>query len=178
MSMMQFGIREAQRSFFDRKSVIDAVGRKRARVLSKFGAYVRTRAKTSMRKARQKSLSEMSEKEVISFERAKRRAAKEGKPTPRRPNASSKPGEPPRVVLGMLKKFLYFAYDARTGSVVIGPAKLGGGSDAPPTLEDGGHVTLPNGKTVEIKARPFMKPAFAAELPRVPSLWAGALDGK
>lgn len=37
-------------SFLDRQKVIDAVGRARARVLAKWGAFVRRRARSSMRR--------------------------------------------------------------------------------------------------------------------------------
>lgn len=51
---------------------------------------------------------------------------------------SSKPGEPPRMRTGLLKKFLFYGYDASSDSVVIGPAAISGGTDAPHVLEFGG----------------------------------------
>jgi len=45
---MQFDLKQAKSAFFDRKAVTDAIDAGTWKVLSKFGAYVRTRAKTSM----------------------------------------------------------------------------------------------------------------------------------
>ena len=177
MGSLKVGIRDAQGSFFDRASVLRQVDRARARVFSKFGAFVRTRARSSMRPARQKSLSEMSREEIVVYEERVRYAEKHGRDKPKRPAASSAPGEAPRVQLGFLKQFLYFAYDDESKSVVIGPAKLNRDGEAPLTLEEGGSVRLWNGRTVTIEARPYMRPAFLAETENVPALWAGALDG-
>lgn len=44
------GVKLAQRSFFDRKPVVSATDRANRRVLSKFGAFVRTRARGSMKR--------------------------------------------------------------------------------------------------------------------------------
>jgi len=51
---------------------------------------------------------------------------------------------------------------------VIFPKKSG---KALPALEYGGKSDTEGGRTVKIKARPFMGPAFDANLPMVPSLW-------
>jgi hypothetical protein len=174
----EIDIRMARGAFFNRRAVTGAVSLAKRKVLSKFGAFVRTRARSLMRPARMKSRAEMSSAEIIVYEEKKRYALRVHGPTPRRPMASSKPGDPPRVILGLLKQHLYFSYDADKGSVVIGPAKLNGtNSNAPEVLEHGGWVRMPNGRNVWIEARPFMSPSFEAEMPGVPMLWAGALDG-
>jgi hypothetical protein len=45
-----FGLRQAKANFFDRAAVKSAVDRATIRVLSRFGAFVRTRARSSIRK--------------------------------------------------------------------------------------------------------------------------------
>jgi hypothetical protein len=95
--------------FVDRRAVIDAVGRVRARVLSKAGAFVRRTAKGKIRYAK----------------------------------SASKPGNPPHAHRGKrgsspLRDLIYFAYDERTCSVVIGPTPFRGVAIAPRTLELGG----------------------------------------
>lgn len=50
----------------------------------------------------------------------------------------SLPGQPPRVVKGQIKKFLFFSWDNTTRTVVVGPTLLPKGTGAPSTLEYGG----------------------------------------
>ena len=59
-------------------------------------------------------------------------------------------------------------------SVVIGPARLSGSTDAPETLEHGGVVTLKRrGRRIRkrYQPRPFMGPAFDRERPKLPAMW-------
>ncbi|MCZ2341691.1 MAG: hypothetical protein LC104_07830 [Bacteroidales bacterium] len=110
------------------------------KVLSKFGAYVRQRAKTSIRKRK----------------------------------GISPPGSPPYSHVGLLKKFLFFAYDAERQSVVIGPTRIREASEAPKLLEHGGDTTLETKRgrqRIRYRPRPFMGPAFLAEQAKLPALW-------
>ena len=148
--------------FFDRKRIVDSMDKATLRALKEFGRLVRKRAQKSLQVA----------------------------------EGVSRPGDPPHIhkSLGItktskstgrvrtqsvspLREFLFFAYDKDTKSVVIGPAKLNKpGSLA--ALEKGGQsLILRRGKEelVNIAARPFMKPAFDAELPRAPRLWQNAM---
>ena len=109
--------------FFDRGAVQAAVDEGTRKALSKFGAYVRTRAKSSIRK--RKSI--------------------------------SKPGFPPSSHAGDLRRLILFQYDKPKNSVVIGPLPYH--QSAADLLEYGG---IRNGKFY--RERPFMRPAFAAEL--------------
>ena len=94
----------------------------------------------------------------------------------RRRKGTSKPGKPPFSHTGLLKNFIYFGYDTARRSVVIGPVVLAGNSGkAPSTLESGGTVTLPDGHKARIEPRPFMGPAFTAEIEKVPDLWHGVI---
>ena len=80
----------------------------------------------------------------------------------------------------MLKKFIFFGYDADRRSVVIGPTRLNqkGRGEAPPLLEYGGKATLVRRgkkKRVTYQARPYMGPAFEKEKPQLPAMWRGSV---
>lgn len=109
--------------FFDKPEVMAAVDRGTRKALSKFGAYTRTRAKSSIKKRK----------------------------------GSSAPGSPPSSHTGYLKRLIFFGYDAQKKSVVIGPLPFR--KNAARIIEEGG---LERGSLYQ--ARPFMKPAFDAEL--------------
>lgn len=137
---------EIKKLFFDRQAVISKVDAATRRVLSKFGAFVRRSAKSSIRKRK--------------------------KPAP--------PGQPPSSHTGLLKKFIFFGYDAARQSVVIGPTRLNqkGRGEAPPLLEYGGKATLVRRgkkKRVTYPARPYMGPAFEKEKPQLPAMWRGSV---
>lgn len=97
--------------FFDRRAIIDRIGRARAAVLSKAGAFIRRGAKGNIRYAK----------------------------------SASKPGNPPHAHATQkggkdspLRELIYFAYDDRTNSVVIGPMPFRGTAVVPRVLELGG----------------------------------------
>jgi hypothetical protein len=130
-------IAKFQNGFFDRLAVTKSVEEATRKALSKAGAFVRQSAKTSLRYR----------------------------------NKASKPGQPPSVHRGstikgrsvsLLKEMIFFAYDARTRSVVIGPALLNSaasftrrtGKSVPQILEEGGEI-----KIVEVFHRGRWKPA-------------------
>lgn len=144
--MIGLDFKAAKAGFFDRGPVLAAVDRATRKVLSRFGAFVRTRAKSSIRKRK----------------------------------AISKPGSPPSSHAGLLKKFIFFAYDLDRKSVVIGPVKLEKpvSPTALPALEYGGpSVRERKGKRerITVRARPFMGPAFAKELPGLPAMWRDSI---
>lgn len=138
---MGFDVKAVQKNFFDRKAVIAAIDRDLKKALSKFGAFVRTRARSSIRKA---------PRAVVNGKRTKAQAV-------------SPPGRPPYSHTGDLKRFIYFSFDPVRKSVVIGPVLKAGGGEAPALLEYGGA-----GRKGKYAARPYMRPAFAAELPNAP----------
>lgn len=157
--------------FFDSSRVLARVDRARRRVLSRFGAFVRTRARSSIRKRKK----------------------------------ASAPGQPPSSHEGSLKRLLFFAYDASSRSVVVGPVPFQRG-EAPELLEEGGtairrrrvrpagsrkasapqaaafrrlvaagRITRPEPEYVTYqatyRARPYMAPAAEAERPKFAPLW-------
>jgi len=140
---------EITKLFFDKKAVLGKVDRATRRVLSRFGAFVRRTARSSIRK--RKSL--------------------------------SAPGAPPSSHSGLLKKFIFFGYEPRKRSVVIGPVRLSQKiGDAPEALEHGGTSTVVEGgrrrrrkRRITIRARPFMGPAMEKERPKLPAMWAGSV---
>ena len=167
--MIDMRLKSFQKMFFPSKAIprrVDAASRK---VLSKFGAFVRRTARSSIRKRK----------------------------------GASKPGQPPSSHTGLLKKFIWFGYEPKKRSVVIGPARLASrNSGAPEILEYGGMHKLKTdmilrvggpgrdnkgrftlgqrkkvrkGKKLRIAARPFMGPAMEKEKPQLPSMWANSV---
>lgn len=143
--MIGFKIDKAM--FFDRQKVIDATDRASRRVLSRFGAFVRQRARTSIRKRK----------------------------------GTSAPGNPPHSHVGLLRRFIFFGYDRRKHSVVIGPTALAAsGGEAPALLEYGGTARIRDPRsgrrrTARYRGRPYMGPALEAEQPKLPSMWRNSI---
>lgn len=80
----------------------------------------------------------------------------------KRSKRSAPPGTPPYVHVGLLKRHIYFTYDAANQSVVIGPILIRAGSIVPSLLEYSGNV----GKKV-YEARPYMRPAHQQGLAKL-----------
>jgi len=137
---------EITKLFFDKKAVRDKVDAGTRRVLSKFGAFVRRTARSSIRKRKK----------------------------------TSQPGSPPSSHTGLLKKFIFFGYDPRKDSVVIGPVRLTqkGRGEAPSLLEYGGTTKVEyrgKRKRARVRPRPFMGPAFEKEQPKLPAMWRDSI---
>jgi len=140
---------EITRLFFDKKAVTSRVDRTTRRVLSRFGAFVRRTARSSIRKRKR----------------------------------TSEPGKPPSSHTGLLKRFIFFGYDPRKDSVVIGPVRLSqkGRGEAPSLLEHGGNTQVEHRgqrKRARVRARPFMGPAFEQEQPKLPAMWRDSIPRK
>jgi hypothetical protein len=138
--MIGMTFQAAKGSFFDREKVKRSVDAGTRKVLSKFGAFVRQRAKTSIRKRK----------------------------------GTSPPGQPPYSHVGLLRKFVLFAYDPQRRSVVIGPTLTKEGSQAPRLLEHGGDAVIEDrgkARRVRYRPRPFMQPAIEAEKPKLSAMW-------
>jgi len=94
--------------------------------------------------------------------------------------AASRPGTPPSSHTGLLKRFIFFAYEPALRSVVIGPMRLNqrNRGDAPSLLEYGGRTTLVR-RDKELRRtyrpRPYMGPAFEKERPKLPDMWRGSI---
>ena len=96
----------------------------------------------------------------------------------RKRKKASTPGKPPSSHTGLLKKFIWFAYEAIRRSVVIGPLRLSkrGRGEAPSLLEHGGVTMMESRRKGErtkarIRPRPFMGPAMEKEKDQLAALW-------
>ncbi len=148
--MVSLKLKGGKAGFFDSKEVLAALGRAKAKVFARVGAKVRAAAQKSLVYADGPSAP--------------------GKPphahkSRTRTRTSKKTGKTRTRSVSFLREFLYFSYDKTTSSVVVGPVKLQSTVDpkALPALEYGGAaVIMDKGKrvSVNIKARPFMGPAF------------------
>lgn len=136
--------------FFTAAGVADGVDAGTRKALSKFGAFVRRRAKSALK-------------------------YKDGPARPGRPphvhrsatfKRKGKGGKKKPQPVSPLRELIFFSYDKATKSVIIGPAIGGSRSGAPEKLEKGG-TTRVNGRTVTIRPRPTMEPAFRVELAAV-----------
>jgi hypothetical protein len=85
----------------------------------------------------------------------------------RRKKGPSEKGKPPRVVTGLLKRYILFGYDKFKQSVVTGAARIFGFKDAgiaPEVLETG-----------ELD-RPFVRPEFKKQLQlHMPGMWKDSI---
>lgn len=144
------GIKLDKRLFFDRRAVIERIGKVGRHYLASVGGYTRKVAQRSMRKVN----------------------AKKNNTTP-----PSEPGTPPRARIGLLRKRLFFALDPHRQSVVVGPERLGR-SNVPELHERGGTIIVRDRrgrpKVARYAARPYMGPALDATLPHTGRFWREA----
>lgn len=178
---MGFQLSTKTRVFFDSKQLEGKLDKATKRTMTKFGSFVRTTARRSMKPVRRIKVAEMGKEERETYKLQKKINRKAGKKPPRRRFAASEPGKPPRVRKGQLKKFLFFAYDLSRKSVVVGPERLSGVTPGTPQrLEEGGRTRIdfgPNkGRSFNIAPRPYMHPALREELPKLEPLWRDRLN--
>lgn len=157
---MIFGYVQMKAGFFDRPKVKRSMDKATHRALSKFGAFVRTRARTSMRKNR--GVSKPGQPPFTHTQMLRRGVLFAYEPT--REN----------VVIGpvQLRQGLsQNAADPVSGTV-------------PQVLEYGGQIRIRDRKRgsnliteriANIEARPFMRPAFDLEIKKAPRLWQNAM---
>ena len=159
--MISLDFKTLKSGFFDRKVVLDALDKATFRIFSEFGRKVR--------KAAQKSL------------KYGEKASPPGSPPTAHKSrtvtkTSKSTGRVRKRSVSFLREYLYYAFDRTTKSVVIGPARLNSTIDpgSLKALEYGGTATVKSrGKRSRkaVDARPFMRPAAAAELPNLPPMW-------
>lgn len=140
--------------------------------LMKFGGYCRMVAVNSLKQAAKKAAKKAKQNQtsLSSILGGKKDA-----------EVYSKPGDPPLSKLGLIQKFIRFAYDPHTKSVVIGPEAIGGHKTISlRVLEYGGVETLlmGNGRkvvTAKYQPRPYMRPAFGVALKKIPEIWKDSI---
>jgi hypothetical protein len=130
--------------FFDRAIVRDHLTGATYSAIMSVSAYIRTVAINSMKRGTLKKSGKQKGKQL-----------------------HSKPGKPPRYWQGLIRRFLFFAYDTRSESVVIGPMQLGGKSTVLRDLEMGNSAK-------GLAPRPYMEPAFIKGKKRLMSRLARA----
>lgn len=148
---MGFDLVRVRDTFFDRKGVADSIAPAVKKALSKFGAFVRRRAKSSLK---YKAGSAAPGKPAHAH-----RSGAFTRTTKIKGKTKSQPASP-------LREMIYFGYDRATQSVVIGPAAGGPRTGAPEKIEHGGTAVVRHGGkrvAVTIRPRPTMQLAFAAE---------------
>ena len=134
-------------NFFDRQKVTNAVDRATQRNLSKFGAFVRTRARSSIRK--------------------RKRVSQPGQPPSAHTTGSLSLRSSIFFALGPDKQSVVI------GPVLFNGADAA--SPVPERLEYGGETTIKRrGRKptrARYRARPFMGPAFEKEKQQLPAIW-------
>lgn len=135
--MPGFGVELVKGTFFDKAAVTSKLDPALKRLLSKHGAFVRRRSKSSLKYGKGTAVS------------GKPPIVHRGGMT--RTTTNKKTGKAASQGLSPLRELIFFGYDANKKSVVTGPALGGPASGAPSKLEYGTH--------------PFMGPAQAAEMP-------------
>lgn len=151
--MIDIKLKSVSRNMFlDRPEIMKQMDKRTRKVLNRLGGYTRRTARNSIKKSR----------------------SKKGDQRPPSP-----PGQPPLSRTGKLREIRY-GYDRSTKSVVVGPVILGGTiapGQAPRALEQGGRSVIRDGKgrrTVYVKPRPYMKPAFDKAIEKLDQFWADA----
>ena len=138
-------VAQVKKMFFDSKAVTDAVDAATRRVLSKFGAFVRRGAKSSIR--------------------PRKAVSAPGSPP------SSHVGTLKRLIYFAYdpgRKSVVIGPTPFKTSVGVVPPLLEYGGAA--VIRVHGKV-----KPVTYRPRPFMGPAFEKEKPKLPSMWAGSV---
>lgn len=174
--MFDFKLKKA---FFDSEAVKKAMSVAARRVLTRIGGKIRVTARRSIKKA--------------PFLTRKPRGRNRTNFT----RKTSKPGNPPYSQIGTLKRFIFFAYDFATKTVVIGPEKIVGKKGSQPeALEHGGwtHIALKkrrlhskgralverkhhSGRAL-IAKRPYMAPALDKNQKAIKELWKNSIKRK
>lgn len=152
--MLDIKLNAMKGMFFDREAVLRETDKGMQSVFSKFGAYVRTRARTSIR--------------------TRKKASEPGQPP------SSHTGLLKRNIFfgyDRDKKSVVIGPVLLNGTAGTAPESLEYGGQANIMVRRRG-MTRGNQrerKVIKIKTRPYMQPAFDQELTKLPDLWANSI---
>jgi len=147
--MINLSIKQAKNAFFDRPKVMNAVDRAERKVLSKFGAFVRTTARSSIRTRRG--------------------------PSPPGEPPSSHTGLLKRFIFFLYDRL---RHSVLVGPVRLNqqvgdaPAALEFGGRSRVFAGRRNRRLL---RTVTIRPHPYMRPAMEKERPHLPALWANSV---
>lgn len=147
--MIGYKISDFKKSFFDSSAVVSALDKASRKALSKFGSFVRTSARSSIRR--------------------RKGSSKPGRP----PHAHQ--GDIKKVLFAYDQK----NRSAVVGPVRFNGKKgfatktLEHGGNVTIERKRKGRAVR---KTVHVDARPFMAPAFEKELPKLPDLWRNQMN--
>jgi len=143
--MFGMAIEQAKGLFFDSKKVIDATTKAERRVFSRFGAFVRRAARSSIRK--------------------RKRASEPSKPP------SSHTGLLKRFIFFVYdpnRRSVLIGPARLSGKAGDAPRALEHGGKSKIVARHKGRPAI---RAVTIRARPFMGPAFEKEKPKLPAMW-------
>ena len=96
----------------------------------------------------------------------------------RRRKRVSHEGQTPSSHAGLLRRFILYAYQQARSSVIVGPKRLNGKRGrAPAALEHGGRSLTSDKRprSIRIKPRPYMGPAFERQKPKLPAMWRDSI---
>ncbi len=181
--MFGFRLDQAKGMFFDRKAVTSRLSRAKRKVFNRTGGLTRKIARNSMKPVSKRILKQISNlrqeaailvhrRQSPSVQARRRQIILEIRALQKQ--AASKPGKPPKTIVGTIKKQLLYGYDPATESVVIGPILFAPTSGAPETLEFGGSVQI-GPRHVSIAKRPYMGPAREKVQPQVAGFFRDSL---
>ncbi len=170
---MAFDFSGFKNNFFDSASVLNKLGSAKRKALSRQGAFVRRRAKSSIRY-----------RLTTSEPGSPPSAHRSGRFT--RTKKNKKTGVEKKQASSPLRELIYFAYDASRDNVVVGPElfrnSVAGGGLVPKALEKGGTVDVgklafhkQRRRTIYLRPRPFMGPAELAERPKFAAQFKGMI---
>ena len=174
-------MKDAKTLFLDSPAVLRAVDQAERKSFNRSGGYIRTVARNSIKRPPAKKKKDLTAAEEAEYQKELDEWKDGGKQGPRPKRGlrqeGSPPGKPPYFHTKLIK-LIFFVYDPRKHSVVVGPVKKNTveDDDELEMLEYGGRTTR-RGRPSRYRARPFMRPALAAEEDRVADRWKNSLKG-
>ena len=176
---------------FDANATTRRLAKASTTALRKSGAAVMRHAQNSIKyggraKTLFKGLDTLSVSEKRKYFKERQRWIKAGAPKGKRPlpptrkvaEKQSRPGERPYHHLNYLKKSISFNVNSAAGDVIVGPVLHSNrkGWGVLKALEYGKPSRNFRGELMQVKARPFMRPALEKERNRISKYWKDALN--
>jgi hypothetical protein len=173
-------------NFFDRPKVIAAIDEASRESLAKAGGAIRVTARNSMKPTPIRRRADREQKAKAAGRQLRPQTARAK--ARMLASAHAPPGSPPRYNIGLLRDLLFFSWDPGTRSLVIGPVGFSR-SKVPEVLEQGGSIMVSVAtrkvqgqplkrvrKQVQIAARPYMSPALAKNIQKIPEFWKNSVS--